>query len=225
MGNGTKTVVVDFEMCRVPKQLQKESRLKNEIIQIGAVLLDENMETLSTFSCYVRPQFGWTDSYISRLTGINARQLSAAPMFVEAKEKFFNWIPEGEVTMVSWSKSDLVQLFRELGAKKIANDRSRDVLSCWVDCQAMFSERLKTKRAYSLTEALVASDIPWKGRAHDGMDDAYNTALLYAKLIKEGDEFRLNSYYEAACNEEESESLRFTLGEIFKNLNLQCVAT
>ena len=37
-------VVVDLEMCRVPRKRKREHRGKHEIIQIGAVLMNERLK-------------------------------------------------------------------------------------------------------------------------------------------------------------------------------------
>ncbi len=46
----SKFVIVDLEMCTVPpKEKERTQRLKNEIIQIGAVLLDDFFEIADSF--------------------------------------------------------------------------------------------------------------------------------------------------------------------------------
>ena len=72
---------------------------------------------------------------------------------------------------------------------------------------------MQMSRQYSLEEALIATDICTEGRAHNGMVDAYNTALLYAKMQNE-DELVLNEYYGKAHSNEEPEHLSFGLGDV-----------
>ncbi len=71
-------VVVDLEMCRVPKAQRKLYRYKNEIIQIGAALMDSDLNIIDTFSEYVKPEYGFLDSFISKLTGITVINLENA---------------------------------------------------------------------------------------------------------------------------------------------------
>ncbi len=66
-----KHVVIDLEMCRVAKEMKREYRAKHEIIQIGAVLLDEDMVVTDRISILVKPEFGWIDPFIEKLTGIS----------------------------------------------------------------------------------------------------------------------------------------------------------
>ena len=67
-------VVIDLEMCEV---LLKTNRYpyRNEIIQIGAVMMDESYEIVDKYSTYVKPRFGKINHFISSLTGISERTI------------------------------------------------------------------------------------------------------------------------------------------------------
>lgn len=68
-------VIVDLEMCRVPKDKRTEQyTLSNEIIEIGAALVNENLEITKTFKTYVAPEYGTLDNYIKKLTGISEKR-------------------------------------------------------------------------------------------------------------------------------------------------------
>lgn len=210
-------VVVDLEMCRVPKRLRsKKYRWGMETIQIGAVLLDDTMEVADRFMTYVAPQFGFIDDYIEDLTGIKTKNLTEAPSMEEAMEQFVEWVPK-DATLVAWSNSDALQFRHEMQGKDIVNERMEALLENWVDCQQVFGERLHTARIYRLSEALVMADIDFDEKIHDGLVDAYNTALLYAKMEKEP-ELRLNSYYERIG--EVAEGLCISLAGMFSGIVL-----
>ena len=208
-------VVVDLEMCRVPKAQRKLYRYKNEIIQIGAALMDSDLNVIDTFSEYVKPEYGFLDSFISKLTGITVKDLENARSLEEVLGSFMNWLPQDDVVVpISWSNSDEMQFRHELGEKNISVDnRFNQMLFNWIDCQPQFSRKMKMKKRYSLEEALIATDICTDGRAHTGMVDAYYTALLYAKMQRE-DELVLNEYYRKAHSNEEPEHLSFGLGDL-----------
>ena len=74
-----------------------------------------------------------------------------------------------------------------------------------------------------MSEALIASDIITEGREHEGLSDAYNTALLYQKLVNEPD-YELNPYYSIAHGEKVTSGLGYTIGEVFANINLSGLA-
>ena len=212
-----KYVVVDLEMCQVPKFTWDQGKpLKNETIQIGAVLVDEKYEIVSTFNTYVKPELGYLDYFISKLTGITKADLNDAPYFEEAINNFMDWIPDRDVRCVSWSMTDMHQLRKEMEKKNIVNTKLTALLDSWIDYQAPVDEKLGMERNVSLEEALIATDIIQNGKAHDGLDDAYNTALLFVKMEKNPD-FELNKMYSYA-KEETTRELSYTLGDLFKGM-------
>ena len=209
-----KYVVVDLEMCQVPKFTWDQGKpLRNETIQIGAVLVDENYEIVSTFNTYVKPELGYLDYFISKLTGITKDDLKDAPIFEDAIDYFMKWVPENDVKCVSWSMSDMHQLKNEMAKKNIKNDKLSGLLESWIDYQIPVDAKLGKERNVSLEEALIATDIIQNGKAHDGLDDAYNTALLFVKMEKNPD-FELNKMYSYA-KEEKTRELSYTLGDLF----------
>ena len=208
-------VVIDLEMCGVQKSQRKLFKYKHEIIQIGAALLDSDYNVIDTFSEYVKPEYGELDSFISKLTGITSKDLENADHIEAVFDRFMAWLPQDDIVVpISWSNSDEYQFRREFSEKNIEiGKRFSQMLFNWIDCQSQFSRKMKMKKQYSLEEALIATDICTDGRAHNGMVDAYNTALLYAKMQRE-DELVLNEYYRKAHSNEEPEHLSFGLGDL-----------
>ena len=78
-GAGMKAnVVIDIEMCVVQKEYQwKDYPYEHEIIQIGAVMMDEGYEITDEFSTYVCPQYGRIDHFIQELTGIGDKEIGS----------------------------------------------------------------------------------------------------------------------------------------------------
>ena len=210
-----KYIVIDLEMCQIPNAYRtKEYRRHQEIIQIGAVKLDEDYNIIDQFGQYIAPKYGEINSFISRLTGITKDDLRDASQLEDVLYEFSSWLGEDEVCLVSWSNSDKSQLCYELEKKSITIPRIAALLDTWQDCQKTFSEKMGCSKPYNLKDALIAADIIPEGDFHDGLSDAYNTALLFAKLSSDPD-FELNSYYKQA--REEREPLLFTIGELFSN--------
>ena len=208
-------IVVDLEMCNViSNEAKKAFPYSSEIIQIGAVLLDENLDIASEFSEYVKPKFGQLTKIIKRLTGITEQDLADALPIEEVLTHFLDWMPEGDVIAISWSMTDKFQFKKELELKNIEyGERFQKILETWVDCQPQFTEKMHMEnKNYSLKEALVATDIWSEGRLHNGLVDAKNTALLYAKMQRE-EELVLNPYYKYAHEEHEDDHLTFSLSD------------
>ncbi len=208
-------VVVDLEMCKVPKANKTESfRWKQETIQIGAVLVDSKYEIVDRFNTMVAPEFGYLDHFVKGLTGIKPTDIIGAPKMEEAMKMFTDWIPDGDVRIVSWSDSDEKQFRHEMEGKNIENAKMEALLDSWIDCQVTFSEKMGARNRYTLREALIAADIIQEGSEHDGLTDAYNTAILFIKMETE-EEFKLNEVYESA-RYGEVEHLSCTIGELLK---------
>ncbi len=181
-------VVVDVEMCRV--QL-KSTRYpcRNEIIQIGAVMMNETYEIISKFSTYVKPRFGKIDGFISMLTGICERMIKDAPDIKDALTQMLEWIGVNEATFYSWSNTDYFQIRSEIQLKCYENEKWEKLLdhSNWIDYQIKLSERLELPRMLKLTDALNLVEMEVEGQLHDGLDDAYNTARMISKLETQKD--------------------------------------
>ena len=212
-----KYAIIDLEMCRVPKHNRARYHYSSEIIQIGAVLLNDEFQVADSINLYVKPEFGFIDDYIKKLTGIEKKNVIDSFMIKESIKEFLSWINEYEdVKIVSWSMSDRRQIQHELEEKNVQLPAFDSLYETWIDAQQMFGEMMGTERKYKLFEALVAGDIVTEGRDHDGLCDAYNTALLFAKMKTEP-EFQFNDYY-AMARKEETEGLTFSLGDLFAGL-------
>ena len=218
-------LVIDLEMCKVPKHYRtKQYKYANEIIQIGAVLLDENHEIIGKINQYVHPVHGVIDHYITKLTGILNNQVKNAPRLEEALLHMLDWIGDREYKVYAWSESDYKQLEHEMTCKEITNSRLIEFMDpeCWTDYQAVFGKRFEFSRAISLSEALMYCNIDIDGHLHDGLDDAVNTAKLI-NVLENNEEFDL--YMENIDLGATSEPLNFTMGGLFAGLNLSfCVS-
>jgi len=190
-------VVMDMEMCSVPRENRTDAYWwKNEIIQIGAVLMDNSYTVVDEFKTFVRPEYGVIDTFIENLTGITQSDVANAPCAAEALLNFTAWLPTDAI-VISWSENDPIQIERELHAKEIDLPELDHYLDEWLDCQAMFGKRMNSDRNYKLSEALNIAQISFENGEHDALVDARNTAMLFAKLETE-DELQLAPAYVAA---------------------------
>ena len=211
----SKYVIVDLEMCRVPKGNKREIfRSAYEIIEIGAVLLDDTYEIVDRFKTYVSPEYGEVDSFIQKLTGITKADTANAPSTENALKMFADWLPKDAI-LVSWSDNDERQIRKEAELKNLDISRLEGYLGNWEDCQKTFSEKMNTQKNYRLSEALIIADIEYDENIHDGLVDAENTAMLFAKMKKEP-ELKLISCY---MTEDEDSTMYIPIGELFKNFS------
>lgn len=66
--------------------------VSGEIIQIGAIKLDDNLELTDTFSTFVKPQYlTRMHKHVEKLTHISANDLAMGVSFVQAYQNFEDW--------------------------------------------------------------------------------------------------------------------------------------
>jgi len=213
-------VVIDVEMCRVRTKCV-EYPCKNEIIQIGAVMMDEAYKIQSKFSSYVKPRFGKIDYSILMLTGISERTIKDAPDIEKTLVQMLDWIGDNEVIFYSWSDTDYNQIRKEIQLKCHDNESWEMLLNQmnWVDYQKKLGKRLASFKLLKLTDALELVEIDKEGRLHDGLDDALNTARMISKL-ETHKEYRtiLERFRE---KEEEQKPLTLSLGTLLQGGGLE----
>ena len=134
-------VCIDLEMTEfTASQRNCDPGANGEVIQFGAVLLDENYNLLSEFSSYVKPAYSSVTPWINQLTGISNQKLEKADDFITVFDKFCYWRGEGDITTFCWSKSDFNQLWSELEAKGKHRYDLFATLRDFVDLQDIFGK-------------------------------------------------------------------------------------
>ena len=181
-------IFVDLEMHPVAKVYNAQfAVLKTETIEIGAVMLDENLREISSFNEYVRPDFSErVYPKYQRLTGITTEMLADAESFVPVFDRFCKWCGTNYI-IYSWSDNDIWQFIGECQLKGTRySDDVRYMFNNWKDFQAEFGAMLGTERLISLTEAVTLGGLDFIGRVHDGLTDARNTAALFRQTSDRG---------------------------------------
>ena len=178
-----KHIVVDLEMNNIRQKSEARRICTNETIEIGAVMLDDNLQEISSFRTYVKPEYNdGIVPKISRFTGITDAMVMNAPKFKEALRMFTNWClgTGDEVTIYAWSDTDFNQIRKEIVLKEyeISEDERNLLETEWTDFQQEFDGHLGFERQVSLRMALDMAGIDFSGREHDALDDARNTAEL-----------------------------------------------
>lgn len=190
-------IVLDLEMCKVPQgEIREIYDTAREIIQIGAVMLDENYNIIDHFNMLVKPEYGVIDREIYNLTGISQEDVENAPRSEDALKAFEEWIPEN-ATLVTWSENDAIQIDDEIYFKDLSLDKLYSFIEEYIDCQEMFSQKMHTEKKYQLSEALAIANIEYDENIHTAHADAYNTALLFKKIQTE-ENFTLSPYFMTA---------------------------
>lgn len=114
-------IVVDLEMNWLDFKYENERKIStNEVMEIGAIAMNEKFEKIGVFKMYVKPQLNEkVVKKVEKLTGITMDKLQDSPVFADAFDAFIKWcISFGEeVVMYGWSDSAELQLRREMKLK------------------------------------------------------------------------------------------------------------
>ncbi len=171
-------VVIDLEMNPVSREFKQVRQvLLDEVIEFGAVKLDENYQPISEFQSYVKPQFGEINKHITKLTGITAETVADKNVFADEFKTFCDWIGTWDMTLYSWSPSDIKQLKSEC-AYKIPKFNAARLERQWIDLQKVFDDKIGLHNNLALKHAVGAMNRDFKGTQHTALADAANTAAI-----------------------------------------------
>ena len=222
-----KYIVVDFEMNPVSGTFKEQRAIcNNEIIQIGAVLLDEQYQEQDAFQTYVKPRFcSRVSRNIVKLTGITDDMLQYAPGFSEALRAFFEWCLRcgDNVQIIQWSESDHSQISGEIMQKQyLLSEQEKSLMLGWYDFQKEYGDIIGSDHKTSLSYAVMLAGEEFEGKRHDALHDARNTARIFRTVrIPEERENSLGKVIEVL---KESTPLVSSLGDMFDFSKICAVA-
>ena len=165
-------------------QRQLSSRLRGEVIQIGAVKLDKNLRICGSYQIIVKPKyFKKLHKHVSELTGITQDQMDLGTPLTAAAVSFKKWCGE-DFAFLTWGPDDIPMLKENFHVNGI----DFDWLNTTYDLQQIFSRQTDGgSKQRSLEFAMEHFEIPMNLPAHDALNDAYFTALVAQKLnVEEG---------------------------------------
>ncbi len=153
--------------------------LAGEIIQIGAVRLNDDFTPGDEFQSDVKPVYFRSIHYkVKKLTGIDKERLSRSDTFPEVFDRFREWCGDNAV-FITWGYDDR----RIMEQNIIIHDLDWDWIDDWINLQLIYN--LQTdgdKNQKSLSTAMEHFAIEQTRTAHDALGDAFNTALVCSRL-------------------------------------------
>jgi inhibitor of KinA sporulation pathway (predicted exonuclease) len=172
-----------------------------EIIEIGVAELDVESLTITRAKSYlVRPQFSTVSPYCTELTGHTEAALRKnghpLPEVYRRIEKDFG---TGSKAYFAWGR-DREALERDAALKGTVSPFS----AAFVDLGMYFSMTMGLGRAVGLTEAMELHGLERSGRIHSGVDDAIDTARLWAEMARRSRAMLLTPVFEEDSDHEES---------------------
>ena len=155
-------------------------QLMFEMIQIGAVKLDENLNPGEAISIPIAPtHYIRIHPRIRRMTGLDSEALAGAPAFREALEQFAAWCGE-DYTLLTWGCDDVSVLYQNISFFHCEDI----VLPPLCDIQRLFSDVHKLRDRSGLKAAMEMMNIQADESMsfHNALNDAWYTALVFKTL-------------------------------------------
>ncbi len=172
-------IVFDLEWNQGDAPVTRNGKtLTFEIVEIGAVKLNENMEKTGEFSCLIKPQ---VHRHMHRITGrlihLSMADLEKGDTFEKAAKDFLAWCGD-DPKFCSWGPLDLTEFQRNLDffGLPLLSDRPL----AFYDVQKLYSLAYDDGRSRRSLEAAIdelklEKDIPF----HRALADADYTAKIF----------------------------------------------
>lgn len=204
-------IILDLEWNQPAKgKAFEEKELPFEIIQIGAVKLDEKGSILDTFNCIVHPVvYKKLHSAVKEVVALTDEELKNGETFQEAFSKLMQFC-ESDYIFCTWGSQDLWQLQQNMQYYHIENAFPK--VMKYYDVQKLFSivfedGKLRRTVEHAVDVFSIEKDLPF----HSAVNDARYVARLFQCLMenKEAMERVSVDYYKPPTCKKEEVCLRF----------------
>lgn len=157
-----------------------------EIIQIGAVKVDEHYDATDRFNILIKPiLYPRIHPYVEKITGFTDEDFYGAPNFPEAFAKFKKFA-DNDLVLGTWGYSDIKAMYRNITYHNINED---PVIMKYVDIQQIATKYVGFSKggAIGLKNAVEALEvtIDEDKHFHNALSDAYYTAKILKKINPE----------------------------------------
>lgn len=176
-------IVFDLEWNQAPGgKAMSEETLPFEIVQIGAVKLDEHMELQGEFSAYICPVvYDRLHKKIKEILGITMDDLyEKGEPFADVCSSFLEWCGD-EYIFCTWGEMDLTELQRNMRYHSVDNTLPKPLF--FYDLQKLYSLEYQDGKARStLQNAIVSLGITEDEDFHMADSDARYTAKVFQHI-------------------------------------------
>ena len=158
---------------------EQHDRSDNEIIEIGALKISDQLEIVSEFQTFVKPlKYPILSDFCKKLTTIRQEEVDNAPHFYEVIPAFKAWIGE-EYQLCSWGYYDQRQLVADCQLSNLDHQWTRHHISI----KHQHGRIRQLKRPLGMMRALQLEGMQATGTHHCGIDDARNIAKIFIKCF------------------------------------------
>ncbi len=198
-------VIMDLEWNNVYSI--KSGGFINEVIEIGAVRLDEQLRETGTFSHLIRSQIGKRlRGHVKELTHLTNEDLQTGIPFRQAMAQFRKWIGSGPVTVLTWGDTDIRVLIDNF--KLFLELETLPFLTYYADLQKILHAALHLSNAHQtgLSAAAKMLGIEEDGLSlHRALDDSQLSAACMRRIFSP----ELMQEFTLPCGREFYERLQF----------------
>ena len=173
-------IILDLEWNQGAAEKTEET-LPFEIIEIGAIKLNDRREKIDEFNELIKPQVYHEMNHVTRkLIHLQMEQLEDGKTFPEVMQAFRDWWGDDYI-FCTWGSMDLIELQRNIRYYQMEPISDRPFR--FLDIQKLFSiayEDRKSRKSleYAIDFLKIEKDIPF----HRALSDAYYTAKVLALL-------------------------------------------
>ena len=174
-------IIYDIECTCWDDHLEKNEQ---EIIEIGAVLLDSYGELVGTFNKFVKPILHPRLSpYCRDLTSIEQFQIDRSDHFPEVIEQFQDWaeIFDEDYVLCSWGSFDKKMMIKDCEL----HDMESDWIEHHINVKRQYYEFKGLRRPRGLKSSVEKEGFEFTGIHHRGISDAENLAKIFIKYFDE----------------------------------------
>ncbi|WP_336784060.1 3'-5' exonuclease [Paenibacillus illinoisensis] len=161
---------------------------ESEIIEIGAVKLNDKLEVVDEFQSFIRPVLHPQITYFCEdLTSITQADVDGAPVFEDVYLDFIRWCKEvapfsqytDDFWLCSWGYYDKKMLKTDCNRWGVPHNEFTNHISV----KHQHGSMIGIKRGVGMTSALEKLGIALEGTHHRGIDDARNIAKIFVNIF------------------------------------------
>ncbi|HMR88987.1 MAG TPA: 3'-5' exonuclease [Saprospiraceae bacterium] len=155
----------------------------NEVIEIGAVKVNDYNEVESIFSKFIKPTVNpILSDFCTRLTSITQTDVDRSKTFPFIIQEFMDWIGiDEDFVLISWGKYDKQQLIQDCELHKMETEW----LEHHFNLKPAYRALKDLKDEPGLKKAVKLEGFEFTGIHHRAISDAENTAKIFIKYFKE----------------------------------------
>ncbi len=178
-------IIMDLEWNNA--YCKKKNGFMNEIIEIGAVKLDSNLNIIDTFSMFIKAQLGKKlHSRVKELTNITNDDISNGTPFSQTMALFRKWSAGSDNVVLTWGDTDIRVLIENF---KYFNGISFiPFLSNYVNLQKYAQAFLNIPKAEQIGLSAAAENLGIDVSTytlHRALDDSILTADIFKKIYNQ----------------------------------------